>query len=88
MSAPWSSRWADELSVHPLDDQGVHAFAARADALARSFGALSCEVHGDPTGGVRMSGRLTDVTGGSIFNQKKGEFEQGRFLDTVRRLVG
>jgi S-DNA-T family DNA segregation ATPase FtsK/SpoIIIE len=61
-----SSRWADMLSVHPLQGQGVAAFAARAGILARSFGALSCHVDVDATGVVRLEVRRGDPLRGPV----------------------
>jgi DNA segregation ATPase FtsK/SpoIIIE, S-DNA-T family len=62
----WSSRWTDTLTVHPLDGQDAAAFTARADELARAFGALSCHAHGDPTGVVRLEVRRADPLLGPV----------------------
>jgi len=62
----WSSRWTDTLSVHPLDGQDATAFTARAERLARAFGALSCDAHDDPTGVVRLEVRRGDPLGGPV----------------------
>jgi S-DNA-T family DNA segregation ATPase FtsK/SpoIIIE len=62
----WSSRWTDTLTVHPLDGQDAAAFAARAEDLARAFGALSCHAHDDPTGVVRLEVRRSDPLRGPV----------------------
>lgn len=62
----WSSRWADMVSVHPLDGQDAAAFAARDDELARAFGALSCQAADDAAGVVRLEMRRGDPLGGHV----------------------
>jgi hypothetical protein len=44
----------DVVSLRPLDDQDARCFAARADDLARAFGAASCEARPDITGAVHL----------------------------------
>ncbi len=56
----WSTRWTDTVTVHPLDGQDARCFGARADELARAFGALSCHVSGDAAGVVRLELRRGD----------------------------
>lgn len=62
----WSSRWADTVSVHPLDGQDAAAFAARDGELARAFGALSCQATDDAAGVVRLEMRRGDPLGGRV----------------------
>jgi hypothetical protein len=63
LGAVWSTRWADTVSVHPLDGQRAAWFAARSDELAWTLGARACAVRPEAPGVVRLELQRSEARG-------------------------